>query len=578
MYECAVCKKVFTYKQNLDRHVTCHTNERHKCQFCQKEFSRIDSLNRHTFICRQKPLTSKVVQSSTSGSLQPSTSGVVQPSRSGIQTVPSNRKRDSTDEEPPLKKMKKRNIFEADPLDCPPDIIPDLSEACRKCYVENWHQIRTRQCGGKLRVKHLFRLDEESDISQMIKDIFMSQGGPFKMNLAFGFILQNEETKEVRYFYPSENSKVFEYPVTIATVKDVEKLKERLEDVDWLEYVRQKKPNSKWNIAIITNVDFTLYHLTPNNPIGAVGDEELPGYIANNTGLDGLWKSPEGVPYDDNLCFFRCLARHRGAPLSGLERTTKKLALTYLSTLDDPLKFKGVRLTDLHNVDKLFDIHTTVYSIEESGAVNLIHRAVKMLTGKEAENSLKVNLWNGHFSFIKSIEKYSASFRCRRCQKFFKKAWNLQRHERGCEGKVKMVYPGGMFHPPKTIFEKLEEEGVAVPEELKFSRFRATYDIEVYYPKEGIELPNKTNNLEWKAEHHLLSISVASNVPRYEEPKCFVIEKEGGEECKRVVEKFVNYLNEIRENAGDLEEERYAGLKRNILEVLSSDEHRLLSK
>ena len=72
----------------------------------------------------------------------------------------------------------------------------------------------------------------------------------------------------------------------------------------------------------------------------------------------------------------------------------------------------------------------------------------------------------------------------------------------------------------------IEEEGIAVPPELKYSRYRATIDIEVYYPAHGTNLPEKRDKLEYAAEHQLLSISVASNVPGYEEPQCFVVEEE----------------------------------------------------
>ena len=74
-----------------------------------------------------------------------------------------------------------------------------------------------------------------------------------------------------------------------------------------------------------------------------------------------------------------------------------------------------------------------------------------------------------------------------------------------------------MYHPSQTIFEKIEEEGIAVPPELKYSRYRVTFDIEVYYPVHGTNLPEERDKLEYTAEHQLLSISLASNVPVYED-------------------------------------------------------------
>ena len=81
------------------------------------------------------------------------------------------------------------------------------------------------------------------------------------------------------------------------------------------------------------------------------------------------------------------------------------------------------------------------------------------------------------------MNKYSKAHTCQRCGKVFPKAYKLMRHERGCEARVKHVYPGGVYTPPKNIFDKMEEEGIQVPEDLKFSKYFATFDIEVFYPK-----------------------------------------------------------------------------------------------
>ena len=113
------------------------------------------------------------------------------------------------------------------------------------------------------------------------------------------------------------------------------------------------------------------------------------------------------------------------------------------------------------------------------------------------------------------------------------------------EAKVKRVYPGGVYHPSQTICEKIEEEGIAVPPELKYSRYRATFDIELYYPCDGTNLPKKRDKLEYTAEHQLLSISVASNFPGYEEPQCFVVEKEGRQPALQTVTAFLEQLERI---------------------------------
>jgi len=277
---------------------------------------------------------------------------------------------------------------------------------------------------------------------------------------------------------------------------------------------------------------------------------QLPKWLVENRGLDALEKNKNtGQLYADHLCYFRCLARYWGCGLKNLERKTRELVSTYLATLEQPESFAGVRLRDLHVLDNLFGMHVLVYALGEDGNVELVHCPTDILSKRESQVAFRLNLCGGHFSYVKHMNKYSRCFTCQRCDASFPKAYRLQRHERSCEVKVKRVYPGGVYHPSQTIFEKIKEEGIAVPPELKYSRYRATFDIKVYYPGDGTNLPEKQDKLEYTAEHQLLSISVASNVPGFEEPQCFVVEEEGREAALQTVTTFVEHLERIAERA-----------------------------
>ena len=167
------------------------------------------------------------------------------------------------------------------------------------------------------------------------------------------------------------------------------------------------------------------------------------------------------------------------------------------------------------------------------------------------------------------MSSYTKSYECGRCTKIFKRCFNLQRHEVKCDARVKLEYPRGVYTLPKSIFDKLEEEGVEVPEDLKFSKHFATFDIEVYYPK--CDLPTKRPKLEYTDQHALLSVSVASNVPTLQEPKCFIVGGPSEEDARETVNQLINYLNEISDEAYQLEQKRYEPLKRLIGETIKSD-------
>ena len=77
---------------------------------------------------------------------------------------------------------------------------------------------------------------------------------------------------------------------------------------------------------------------------------------------------------------------------------------------------------------------------------------------------MNLNLYEQHFSYIKDLRSYSRSYACRNCGKLWKHVGKLHRHERTCTGDVIYKYPGGVYHTAKTVFDRLEDEGIDVPE------------------------------------------------------------------------------------------------------------------
>ena len=168
------------------------------------------------------------------------------------------------------------------------------------------------------------------------------------------------------------------------------------------------------------------------------------------------------------------------------------------------------------------------------------------------------------------MKKYSKAYTCQQCGKVFPKVYKLMKHERGCEARVKYVYPGGVYTPPKNIFDRMEEEGIQVPEDLKFSKYFATFDIEVFYPKSSQLPPNKPK-LEFTAEHRLLSVRVSSNVSNYQDAKCLIVKGNHDEQAQQLVHDLVAYLDEMSDAAYELEQVRYQELKKVILETIKPD-------
>ena len=87
---------------------------------------------------------------------------------------------------------------------------------------------------------------------------------------------------------------------------------------------------------------------------------------------------------------------------------------------------------------------------------------------------------------------------------------------------------------PPTIFQLLEDEGFPVSEDLKYFPYRATFDFEcIINPKPGLENSKK---LTWNAKHIPLSVNVCSSVPEYDQPKCFVSDRDSKQLVRAMME------------------------------------------
>ena len=190
----------------------------------------------------------------------------------------------------------------------------------------------------------------------------------------------------------SQNGFIFDQPMIVADEEDLERVLRKVGEVDWVEYARNNKPNSKWRVSLLTNVAFHVYSLL-DRPIERGDKGKLPKWVVENRGLDPLEKNYNtGKLYNDNLCYFRCLARHLVCSLKNLESKTKELASRYFAAMKHPETFIGVRLSDLLTIDKVFGIQTFVYSLEENGKVELIHRPTSTLSKQQSQEAFRLNL------------------------------------------------------------------------------------------------------------------------------------------------------------------------------------------
>ena len=357
----------------------------------------------------------------------------------------------------------------------------------------------------------------------------------FKVNVSFGFVLREKENNRLRYYHSSNNccGRYLEEPSLITNRDDFESFLERIREPDILQWAVAQRPNSDWVCEHVTNATFFLNRIV-DHPIGCVGIN-LPDYVKNNKAIFGLEKDCYSkTTYNDNLCLFRCLALHLG----------REAAALYAEYTDTPVHdFAGVTLDDLSKIEATFDVNVCVYKLVPTGNEKTKAEIVRRSLCSYAQ-TMYLNLYEAHFSYIKDIRMYSHSYKCSKCeQALWKSPYHLHRHERTCTEGIKRVYKGGVYHPTPSIFQRLDDEGITVPEALRFYPFRATFDFECFFDRDNV--PADSDKVHWIARHVPLSVSLASNVPGLEPAQCYVTD---GDSDKLVAD-MMSHLHAVSDAA-----------------------------
>ena len=477
----------------------------HKCATCGRAFTRRFTLQRHASGCRPKPFTCDVCHSGFTRKWD-----LDQHKRTVQCGGPPQ----------PGPAPKRRRIVASlneDPVLAPPvehAANDELSSAIRDFVHENWASVQTHVVNGPVQTRYNRRLTslDTRDLHDQLFLLFDQQTTAFKLNCSFGFVLREKESGRLRYYHSSNNccGRYLEEPSLITNRDDFESFLERIREPDILQWAVAQRPNSDWVCEHVTNATFFVNKIV-QHPIGCVG-VNLPTYVKNNKAIVGLEKDRHRhATYNDNLCLFRCLALHLG----------REAAALYAEYTDTPVHdFAGVTLDDLHKVESKFETNVVVYQLVEIDNGKTTGELVRRSPAQYQE-TMYVNLHETHFSYIRDINMYCHSWRCRNCeQALWKTPQDLLRHERTCEGGIRRVYKGGVYRPPSSIFERLDDEGIIVEDVLRYYPYRATFDFECYFDRDNV--PADSDRVQWIARHVPLSVSLASNVPGYEPAQCYI--------------------------------------------------------
>ena len=130
----------------------------------------------------------------------------------------------------------------------------------KQLYQQNWKTIRTSVKQGRLKDVYHYPMLGIS-IQEIVGKVMANYNANVKVNVAFGFILQNRTTGELKFFHPSNNTFLFDTPRLLRSPADLKNLIDDVEQEDVLEYARLQRPSTNWIVERIICVRFDVFKL-----------------------------------------------------------------------------------------------------------------------------------------------------------------------------------------------------------------------------------------------------------------------------------------------------------------------------
>ena len=280
---------------------------------------------------------------------------------------------------------------------------------------------------------------------------------------------------------------------------------------------------------MLTNLQASVY---PLDFVAGTTHNSLPDYIRRSKTIIGLDTDGCGVPYADNLCAFRCLAYHRHGDRfrEGQVQIFFKEWLVFSHTKLS--SFRGISFEDLPEFEECFKLNVMVYCLAENNQAASLYRSPSLY-----QDTLHLNLFDQHFSYIQNINGYCKRFRCSFCGKLFKALFEMHKHQTNCTSKSKYRFPGGFYAENGSIFDEAETIGIHVPQDQRFNPYVITYDMEARMSEIG-------GDNGYISEHIPISVAIASTVPGYENVKFLV-----NENSDTLIKDMAEYMTEVATNA-----------------------------
>ena len=119
-----------------------------------------------------------------------------------------------------------------------------------------------------------------SFLNSKVDYVFKDMKCAAKVNLAFGFVVENIEAGMCRYFYAHENNTVMERPKLVCTQADMTYLKDRMQKVDIVGICTRERANTKSKFYKLTKL--TIFASLVKDVLMSCKDLVLPEPLLRN--------------------------------------------------------------------------------------------------------------------------------------------------------------------------------------------------------------------------------------------------------------------------------------------------------
>ena len=181
--------------------------------------------------------------------------------------------------------------------------------------------------------------------------------------------------------------------------------------------------------------------------------------------------------YSDKLCLFPALDFHLHR--SGqLEEETSKIFKMFINWMDgiSPSHFQGVYINNIAVVEDLLTTIILLYDIDilDGNTIGeLARRSVLRF-----ETTVRLLRYNNLKCYVSNIYAVFESYHCLKCDNFFNRTFNSERHLTTCSEPVVHVYPRNVNQIRETLFDNLDSFVIRYTGEQKFIKNLAIFDFE----------------------------------------------------------------------------------------------------